>query len=515
MDNIHSFHTPSTWDSTITRVRGQWGIGHHGLITVRSTDFDELLKPTGLRPGDVIISLLPDKAIKPFPAAGLTLLEFINLISAPEPSSITFQILRQSQPPQGSGYEVLSLDVPTEHIAARRIAAQTLDTPERPLYASHELVSAGPAIERSQNAAEVLHLKVHDYYFEASPEARSLSDIDSTVKDAWNALNSEGYFSTSDHQELYERAVVLDLRGSNNTKVGHLFEAAIISSLFLKPLPSPSYQGLVNLDENPVLVGPSEYHSEQYLWQGAVVILIDQFTSYTSEIIATLLKDTGRALIVGSKTDGHGLIHAYDSYSDAENSFFPGIYKHTVAEVFSFSGKSIQGTGVQPNIPLETLSKRYKSSVDSQFTSQPKYPSDHTIPSTPWSSKTPVDYLPDDLVDWLVKRSSERHEAAISYLVNDDVTDEHSQESGDTSELNPDKIISIQGQEDDQIQGEDIILKETLQITRDYLDYLRHLNAFEGIDLGGDLKASGPGGPETTDTSSGAFVDGSASPDKQ
>lgn len=78
-----------------------------------------------------------------------------------------------------------------------------------------------------------------------------------------------------------------------------------------------------------------------------LVVLINGFSASASELVAGALKDNDRAILVGEKSFGKGVVQALYELSDGS-----GI-KFTTAKYFLPSGVSIEGVGIKPDIIVE------------------------------------------------------------------------------------------------------------------------------------------------------------------
>ena len=188
------------------------------------------------------------------------------------------------------------------------------------------LVSIGSRPVRSLSAAEAQHLLPTDT---STVPIRIQSPADSTpvaigltaepmqvpaVSVAERLSDSVGYVALramSDHAADEVRAalgrlrarqlhsLVLDLRGNRG---GQLDEALAIADIFLKP-----GQRIAMVRKRNLLWGYSATHAASYP-DLKLVLLIDHWTASSAEIVAAALRDNGRALLVGERTFGKGLI---------------------------------------------------------------------------------------------------------------------------------------------------------------------------------------------------------------
>ncbi|RTZ43134.1 S41 family peptidase [Candidimonas sp. SYP-B2681] len=156
------------------------------------------------------------------------------------------------------------------------------------------------------------------------------------------------------------KALVLDLRNDP----GGLLDSAIgVSSAFLKPdVLVVSTKGRVPSSNREYFAKPGDYMrsyigsngSADYLskiapWSKTVpmVVLVNVGSASASEIVAGALQDHKRAKIIGNRTFGKGSVQSVLPLTDDT-----GI-KLTTARYYTPSGKSIQVTGVDPDIAVD------------------------------------------------------------------------------------------------------------------------------------------------------------------
>ena len=78
-----------------------------------------------------------------------------------------------------------------------------------------------------------------------------------------------------------------------------------------------------------------------------LAVLVNQYSASASEIFSGAIQDYGTGKIVGVTTYGKGVVQQLISLGDGT------CLKLTVAEYFTPSGKSINGTGVEPEVEVE------------------------------------------------------------------------------------------------------------------------------------------------------------------
>ncbi|MDD4367167.1 MAG: S41 family peptidase, partial [Eubacteriales bacterium] len=89
--------------------------------------------------------------------------------------------------------------------------------------------------------------------------------------------------------------------------------------------------------------GKKEYYdSNQDKTKLPYVLLVNEGTASTSEIIAAAVKDTGDGILAGTKTFGKGIIQNTRQLSEGD------AFKLTTYQYFSPKGKTIHKKGVKP-----------------------------------------------------------------------------------------------------------------------------------------------------------------------
>ncbi len=89
------------------------------------------------------------------------------------------------------------------------------------------------------------------------------------------------------------------------------------------------------------------------VYDGPIIVLVDQFSASASEILAGALQDYGRALIVGNTTHGKGTVQTIADLDQMTGGKVElGVLKITIQQFFRPSGSSVQREGVTPDIAL-------------------------------------------------------------------------------------------------------------------------------------------------------------------
>ena len=190
---------------------------------------------------------------------------------------------------------------------------------------------------------------------------------------------------------------VLDLRGNGG---GSLREAVTMAGLFLRSGPVV----LVRDTDRNINTLPIPSTGGSVACRKPLVVLIDQLSASASEIVAGVLRDTGRAVIVGdSKSHGKGTVQSVMAVGGNEKF---GSMKITTARFYRINGSSTQLKGVASDIVIPSVWDEMDIGEDS-------------LPNAlPWSSVEPVGTkvwnLPD-YVQQLKSASSERLAANAKY----------------------------------------------------------------------------------------------------
>ncbi len=180
--------------------------------------------------------------------------------------------------------------------------------------------------------------------------------------------------------------IILDLRNNGG---GSLMDAVDTAGLFFKV--------------GPVVQVKNSYGSKRILadkdpsivWDGPLLVLVNQFSASASEIVAAALQDYGRAVIVGgAHTHGKGTVQTLidlnenipllhlKKYDDL------GALKVTIQKFYRVNGGSTQYKGVVPDIVLPSLFQHLKSGEQYLDNSLPWDQVD-AVPFTSYAS-TPV-----------------------------------------------------------------------------------------------------------------------------
>ncbi|MBI5915112.1 MAG: carboxy terminal-processing peptidase [Bacteroidetes bacterium] len=145
------------------------------------------------------------------------------------------------------------------------------------------------------------------------------------------------------------QGIILDLRGNGG---GSLRDVVKMGGFFVEEGPIVQVKSRARTPE----VLTDDDPSVQY--NGALIVMVDQFSASASEILAAALQDYGRAIIVGTSpsTFGKGTVQRFfdlDAVVRGNPEVKPlGEVKLTVQKFFRVDGGSTQLRGVVPDIVL-------------------------------------------------------------------------------------------------------------------------------------------------------------------
>lgn len=168
--------------------------------------------------------------------------------------------------------------------------------------------------------------------------------------------------------------MALDLRGNGG---GSLKEAVLLSALFVRPNPGPCPVVQIRETRN-LYVLPTFPDQPTFAFRKPLVVLIDRHSASASEIVAGVLQDTGRALVLGdTQSHGKGTVQTVMPMGRAEY----GSMKITTARFYRINGSSTQVRGVASDIRLP-----------SAFDERTDVGEDNLPNALPWSRIEPASY---------------------------------------------------------------------------------------------------------------------------
>ncbi len=135
------------------------------------------------------------------------------------------------------------------------------------------------------------------------------------------------------------KGLVLDLRDNPG---GLLRGAVAVSDLFLKDKDIVSTRGRI-----PTAFSDYQSNNLDILKGAPIVVLVNEKSASSSEIVAAALQDNGRAIVIGETTFGKGIVQTV-SQLDRQSAL-----KMTTAKYYTPQGRSIHGVGIVPDEIIE------------------------------------------------------------------------------------------------------------------------------------------------------------------
>ncbi len=144
--------------------------------------------------------------------------------------------------------------------------------------------------------------------------------------------------------------LILDLRGNGG---GSLYEAVALSGIFI------DYGPILATQDNTGEVKVLKDINRGLIYDGPLMVLIDAGSASASEIVAAVLQDYKKAIIVGVPSFGKAtsqMVYPLDpligDFSNLQENPDYGYSNITGGFLYRVNGKSNQGVGVKPDIEL-------------------------------------------------------------------------------------------------------------------------------------------------------------------
>ncbi len=193
-------------------------------------------------------------------------------------------------------------------------------------------------------------------------------------------------------------SLVLDLR---NNPGGLLTAAVEVSEVFL-----PAGKAIVSIRGRNTKENEFVAKNANPIDGTPIVVLVNNGSASASEIVAGALQDWGRAVVLGTQTFGKGSVQTILPLSDGS------ALRLTTAKYYTPKGRSIQNTGITPDVILEPpaalqnaknrmirekdLDRHLKNETAPDAETSKEVPIPSPTPSLP--DRSPVDSALEDLV---------------------------------------------------------------------------------------------------------------------
>ncbi len=205
-------------------------------------------------------------------------------------------------------------------------------------------VIKGDKSDKGDQGDKICYVKIPSFYrdFSAGRLGRDGRNVTDDTRVELNKLKKEGI-----------NGLILDLRNNGG---GSLTDAVSVSGLFLPGGP------MVQVKNSQGMIRVLEDRDRGVVYDGPLIVLINQFAASASEIFAAAMQDYDRALIIGgAHTHGKGTVQALldmnrnlpllhlKKYDDL------GALKVTIQKFYRVNGSSTQYKGVVPDVVLPSM----------------------------------------------------------------------------------------------------------------------------------------------------------------
>lgn len=144
------------------------------------------------------------------------------------------------------------------------------------------------------------------------------------------------------------QGIVLDLRDNSG---GSLTEVGDIMGLFMDAGP------YVQVKDGNGKITTLKNKNETPIWNGPLVILQNELSASAAEILAGVMQDYGRAVIMGAPVSyGKGTVQVFvdlNRFLNTQEDF--GSIKLTIQKYYRITGESTQRKGVSSDIPMKDI----------------------------------------------------------------------------------------------------------------------------------------------------------------
>lgn len=193
-------------------------------------------------------------------------------------------------------------------------------------------------------------------------ESRSISEKVGYIRFNYFGLPIIERFCAAISEHKSKDALVIDLRSNLGGLVGTMPVLAGMLSPQITHVGTMQYRS----SEEVILSKSLPKH-----FQGRIVVLVDNATASAGEIFAQLLREHGRAVVVGQRTAGEALPSTTVRLSTGAIFLFP------IANFKSESGRYLEGIGLEPDQTVVMDRKSLLAGIDSQLDAAVKLAGDN------------------------------------------------------------------------------------------------------------------------------------------
>ena len=103
--------------------------------------------------------------------------------------------------------------------------------------------------------------------------------------------------------------------------------------------------------------GEELYAEDGHIFEGPIAVLVDAGSASASEVFAGVLQDYEKAVIIGTKTYGKGVVQRTFGLSDGS------ALKLTTEKYFTGGGQDLDGTGITPDFEVEEEEEQLEKAI--------------------------------------------------------------------------------------------------------------------------------------------------------
>ncbi len=311
-----------------------------------------------LSAGDRIAAVAQDRDGQSVNIVGWRTTEAVELIRGPKGSIVRLEILPSGLPAGGTTREV---EIVRDEVKLEEQAARS------------EIVE----VEQAGRTYRMGVIVLPAFYVDFEAARAGDPNFRSSTRDVANLL--------FDLQQQDIDGIVMDLRDNGG---GSLVEARTLTGLFLGREPVVQVRGPGGRVE------VAYTRQRRALYDGPLAVLVNRLSASASEIFAGAVQDTGRGVVVGTRTFGKGTVQNLAPLAG-------GQLKLTQAKFYRVSGASTQHLGVVPDVLLPA-------------TYDPEEIGESALEDAlPWDSIEPVEHGKSDVVRATRERLQALHEARL------------------------------------------------------------------------------------------------------
>lgn len=155
------------------------------------------------------------------------------------------------------------------------------------------------------------------------------------------------------------RGLIIDLRYNG----GGYLDSAVELLSYILPTDTPAVEIRQRGKENDMM----KTNGNPKLTKVPLVVLVNEGSASASEILAGAVQDLKRGIIMGTKSFGKGTVQEVENFPDGSS------IRMTIAKWFTPNGRSINHTGLTPDIVVELKDSDLKVKKDTQKEAAIKY----------------------------------------------------------------------------------------------------------------------------------------------